>query len=137
MQKSNDWTPTAINSWTRDIAVSQERTTFLAKVFKIPFAICFDGWMKVFQYKVIHRILPTNKKLCQYGIKTLCYYCDLEEESLLHHFCECDIAVCIWEELIDWYNLFGYDFTYLGDSQSLIGYSLLQKWQFSKSKVKK
>ena len=83
MQKSNDWTPTAINSWTRDIAVSQEKTTFLAKVFKIPFAICFDGWMKVFQYKVIHRILPTNKsyvsmvlKLCVITViwkKRVCY----------------------------------------------------------------
>ena len=51
----------------------------------------------------------------------LCDYCENEEESLLHLFCECDIAASIWDEVIDWHNKFGYNFTYLSDSQILLG----------------
>ena len=100
------------NSW--DIVVSQKLPSWQKK-FTIPFTKSFDSWKKVFQYKLMHRILPTIKKLCQYGIKTstLCDYCDMEEESLLHIFCECDIAACILDDVIYWYNLFGYNFTYL------------------------
>ena len=29
---------------------------------------------------------------------------------MLHKFCECDIAACIWEEIVDWYNLFAVSF---------------------------
>ena len=121
-KQNDDWTPTAINSWTRDIAVNCD-LLFWQKIFKIPFSIGFDAWMKMFQYKILHRILPTNKKLCQFGIKpsNICDYCNLEEESLIHIFCECDISACIWEEVINWYNTFGYNINYLSDIQILLG----------------
>ena len=121
-KKNNDWTPTAINSWSRDIAVNDD-LFFWQKIFKLPFTIGFDAWMKMFQYKILHRILPTNKKLRQYGIKpsNFCDYCNLEEESLIHIFCECDISACIWEEVINWYNTFGYNINYLSDIQILLG----------------
>ena len=121
-KQNDDWTSTAINSWTRDIAVNCD-LLFWQKIFKIPFSIGFDAWMKMFQYKILHRILPTNKKLCQYGIKpsNICDYCNLEKESLIHIFCECDISACIWEEVINWYNTFGYNINYLSDIQILLG----------------
>ena len=43
---------------------------------------------------------------------------------MLHKFCECDIAACIWEEIVDWYNSFAGSFgsriTYLSDVQILL-----------------
>ena len=64
-----------------------------------------------------------NKSCNLYGIvaSNLCDYCNIEEESLLHIFCECDIAAGIWDEVIDRYNSFGYNLTYLTDSQILLG----------------
>ena len=46
-KQNDDWTPTAINSWTRDIAVNCD-LLFRQKIFKIPFSIGFDAWMKMF-----------------------------------------------------------------------------------------
>ena len=51
----------------------------------------------MFQYKILHRILPTNKKL-----SSDCDYCGQAEESLKHLFCECDIATVIWQDVVDW-----------------------------------
>ena len=45
----------------------------------------------------------------------------LEEESLIHIFCKCDISACIWEEVINWYNTFGYNINYLSDIQIILG----------------
>ena len=58
----------------------------------------------MFQYKILHRILATNKKLKQYGIKTsdFCDFCGQEVESILHLFCECNVATSILQCIVDW-----------------------------------
>ena len=77
----------------------------------------------MFQYKLLHRTLPTNKKLLQFKIKdsSECDYCGQEEESLLHLFCECDLSTQIWQELVDWLGKQGQKINYLTDSQILLG----------------
>ena len=77
----------------------------------------------MYQYKILHRILPTNSKLLQYNIKNndLCDFCLSAPESILHLFCECDITACIWEEIVQWYNSFGYHLEYLSDVQIILG----------------
>ena len=78
--------------------------------------------MRMFQYKIVHRILPTNKKLLQYNIKTssICDYCGLEKESLIHLFCECDISTIIWQDIVEWLKGTGQRIDYLTDSQILL-----------------
>ena len=43
------------------------------------------------QYKIIHRMISTNKKLYLYGIKdsNKCEKCEEEEETITHLFCDC------------------------------------------------
>ena len=79
--------------------------------------------MKMFQYKILHRILPTNHKLLQYGIKDtdLCDLCKTSRETILHIFCECDIATSSWDDVVEWYNSFGYKLDYLTDVQIIFG----------------
>ena len=43
------------------------------------------------------------------------------EDENIHLFCECDIACGIWEEVVNWYNFFGYNREYLSDLQNLFG----------------
>ena len=77
----------------------------------------------MFQYKIVHRILPTNKKLLQYNIKTssICDYSGIEEESIIHLFCECDISTIIWQDIVEWLKRMGQRIDYLTDSQMLLG----------------
>ena len=82
-----------------------------------------DTWMQMFQYKILHRILATNSKLFLYKIfeSPLCSFCNSENESILHLFCECDITTGIWQDIIDWLNSQGFNFEYLNDSQIILG----------------
>ena len=75
----------------------------------------------MFQYKILHRILPTNRKLKQYGIKDsdLCHFCGKDSKSILHLICECDISTMIWQELVDWLNTHGLGLTYLKDNSTM------------------
>ena len=77
----------------------------------------------MFQYKILHGILPTNKKLFQYKIKPSsdCDYCGQAEESLNHLFCECDITTEIWQDVVDWLGKQVIKTEYLKDSQILLG----------------
>ena len=121
-KESNNYQPTAIASWQREITIPTS-PTFWDKIFILPFRVGFDHWSKMFQYKILHRILPTNSKLFQYNIKDseLCDFCLIDRESILHIFCECDIATSIWDSVVEWYNSFGYNLDYLSDAQIVFG----------------
>ena len=114
--------PTARLKW-EEILLTPGDDLFWNKIFKIPSICLQDMWMRMFQYKILHRILPTNKKLLQFKIKDSsdCEYCGQEEESLLHLFCECDLSTQIWQELVDWLGKQGQKINYLTDSQILLG----------------
>ena len=121
-KESNNDQPTAIASWQREITIPTS-PTFWDKIFILPFRVGFDHWSKMFQYKILHRILPTNSKLFQYNIKDseLCDFCLIDRESILHIFCECEIATSIWDSVVEWYNSFGYNLDYLSDAQIVFG----------------
>ena len=85
-------------------------------------------WNKIFilpKKKILHRILATNKKLLQYKIKIspLCNCSGIEEESIQHLFCECNLATSIWLEfeVAEWQNIRGRNIEYLSDSHIFSG----------------
>ena len=85
--------------------------------FKIPHTANRDVNIKMLQYKILHRILATNKKLKQYGIKDSdnCDFCGIETESILHIFCECDLTTHIWQSIADWLTKSGIRIGYFSD----------------------
>ena len=96
-------------------------------MFKRVCLVGYASWGKIFQFRILHRILATNKKLSLYGIKDSdkCDFCGLEPETILHLFCECDVSACIWEEVVNMCNQFGYNIKYLTHKQILFGYPSL------------
>ena len=56
------------------------------------------------QYKLLHRILPTNKWLKKIGIvlEDTCAFCNTETESLEHVFLECTFVTSFWSEVLKW-----------------------------------
>ena len=66
-----------------------------------------DVTLKAFQYKIIHRILPTNKLLFKMNEShySLCYFCNFHQESLEHLFFECMIVKNLWFRIQDIFRI--------------------------------
>jgi len=67
--------------------------------------ICKESKSKEFQFKLIHRIVITIKKLFRYGIKTddECLYCG-DHDSIDQAFKDCGFDKRLVKNVIDWFN---------------------------------
>ena len=63
-----------------------------------------DSKLLWFHYRILHRILGTNKLLFQCKIKNspMCSICKLETESLSHLFIECRRVKEMWSQVENW-----------------------------------
>ena len=59
-----------------------------------------------FQFKLLHRRIPTNEFLVKIGIKDTpqCSFCKEEPEKLIHLFWLCPKTVSFWQSIITWLN---------------------------------
>ena len=76
------------------------------KVYQLPFKSTVDVTLRNFQYKFLHRIIPTNKFLykCKLSNTNLCDFCSSSVENIDHIFWECTIIQNILSELHMWLN---------------------------------
>ena len=81
--------------------IFQERQKF----YSLPFHVTSEVKLSVFQYKIVHNILYTNKIL--YKIKKKqqpdCPYCHDIDQTPLHLFVECPIAKSLWNKFTKWH----------------------------------
>jgi hypothetical protein len=66
---------------------------------------CTDStYLRWFQFKIIHNILPTNSFLHKIGYvdSPLCPLCKETQETVYHIFCECTYTKRIWKDLNTW-----------------------------------
>ena len=59
-----------------------------------------------FHYRLLHRILPTQKYLYYMKLTNspLCNFCNEEEDTFLHAFFECEHVNDFWNNVKDWVN---------------------------------
>ena len=71
------------------------------EIYSMPYNASIDTTIQSFQYKLINRIIPTNKFLfkCKLVSSTLCDLCLSNEETITHMFWECPIIQDIWNNL--------------------------------------
>ena len=83
--------------------------------YLLPRKATLDSKTREFQYKLLHRIIYTNKILYKMGLvpSPMCSFCGNMEESLEHLFIYCDISKHFWSSLTEWLNEFGFDVRYL------------------------
>ena len=81
-----------------DLAMDAQRWK---EVFNLPYNITHDTKLQSFQFKLLHRILPTNSLLmkCNLVASELCTFCHDIKETLLHLFCTCSHSVTIWRNM--------------------------------------
>ena len=77
-----------------------------------------------FQYKLLHRIIYTNKILHKMGLvpSPMCSFCGKTEESLEHLIIYCDTSKHFWSSVTEWLTEFaGFDVRYLSTFDMTFG----------------
>lgn len=100
--ESIDVEPTAIKTWRKYSGeIADQWTTSIQKTFKTT----RDNKLKQFYFKLLHRILVTNKELNRFGItnEVQCALCG-ENDSIEHAFLECQPLITLYQKSLKWFN---------------------------------
>ena len=95
---ANNSIPTAQTKWNKKLNV--EKLPW-RRYYLLPHKTTIDTKVKEFQFKLMHRILPTNYLLHIMNIvsSNLCTFCKTCVETLQHLFVECQYAQSLWQEV--------------------------------------
>ena len=85
-------------------------TTDWKNIYQLPGQVTVDTRTRVFQYKIINRILYTNKTLYKMNLvpSPMCTFCGDHEETLEHLLVSCAYTKIFWLSVISWlitYNM--------------------------------
>ena len=77
----------------------------IQKVYLMPFTVTNEVKIIMFQYKVIHNVLPTRATLHRDGISEspTCNLCNAEEQTLHHLLMNCTLTVDFWIRSQGWW----------------------------------
>jgi exonuclease III len=98
--------PGCIDKWKRDFPLLKEMDEeFWCQIFKNVFQYCRETKLQSLEYNLIYRIIPCNKKLCEWKIKNnvQCNYCE-KEDNILHFLLQCERVNKFWFQLLKWWN---------------------------------
>ena len=103
-----------------DIIKSEQKWTKLfensvlnwSKIYTNVLSATIDIKLRNFQYKFVHRIIPTNKLLFKQNISvySICDFCSMHIETLEHLFWECNIVQVFWSNFNNRCCFFNMDF---------------------------
>ena len=76
------------------------------RIYELPFKLKNDVSITMFQYKVIHSILPTKVSFCRSKVceRDVCPQCFADRHSLDHMFLHCPSTINIWSCFQNWWN---------------------------------
>ena len=91
-------------------------------IYSIPFRVTKDIRLAIFQFKIVHHILPTNATLFRDKIiqQDNCHLCD-QTQTLKHLFVSCPNVQAFWETFCNWWNVKNDDFITLNEQSIMYG----------------
>ena len=94
-------TPTALHRWIDEFPFLSD--TDFARFFQLPNLVATDTKMQVFQFKILHRIIPCKLNLKRWGISEhdVCNTCGIIE-TIEHLFFYCNDAQNLWKRIEYW-----------------------------------
>ena len=104
-KKCKPFSDKIIDKWTTDLGQEfQINKDFLSSAFNLIFKATISPKHRVFQFKLIHRSLVTNKSLFEWKLKdtNLCSFCDRQIETIFHLLWDCTEIQSFWELVFDW-----------------------------------
>ena len=74
------------------------------RIYSLPFKVTKDIRLAIFQFKIIHHILPTNATLFRDALKETdkCHLCS-ERQTLTHLFATCLKVKSFWSQFTNWW----------------------------------
>ena len=74
------------------------------KIFLHTIKTTSDTKLRWFQYRLMYRILPTQKYLYKMKIvnSPTCLFCNIEEDSIVHMLWDCSKVQCFWNKFVEW-----------------------------------
>ncbi len=80
--------------------------SFINNCFTKIYSSSISTKIRNFQFKMVHRIIFSNSKLCKWGLieSDKCDLCKEEVETVRHLFCECKVVKPFWENVRTWVN---------------------------------
>ena len=89
--------------WYRDCDLNEEEIDW-KKTFQLARTCTKSTKIIIFQFKFLHRRLPTNSFLYKIAIKDndLCTFCQEETDTLLHLFWQCKVTSLFWGTFFQW-----------------------------------
>ena len=96
--------PTAVKSWCRLFPNFEHSWK---QSFQNIYKTTLDNKLREFAFKILHKILVTNKELKRFKIKNedICSQC-MNPDSVEHTFLECPVNVKFYQEILSWFNAF-------------------------------
>lgn len=81
--------PTGLLNWCMDFELSDSQ---IRTALTFAHQSCTNIFDRVFQYKIVTQILPTNEYLTRYRVResNLCDHCELECDSIVHRLYDCE-----------------------------------------------
>ena len=91
------------NKWEGSVIPPLTRDTW-QQIYNLPRQVTIDTLLQSFQFKIIHRLLITNKTLVLYGIKSCneCSFCHTHAETIDHLLVDCRHTKSLWQSFADW-----------------------------------
>ena len=95
----------------------------LSAIYMLPFKITKETKLSIFEYKIIHNILPHGALLHKMKIVSspLCIHCD-SLETLSHMLVNCIVIQRFWFEVISWWNNHSGECLLFDDLSVMYGY---------------
>ncbi len=86
--------------WSNSLRIQMDDNLW-ERVYTIYRECTLQSKLRSFQYKLLHRALPTRVELYRYGIidNELCVFCHLDRETLEHLFGDCPYVQDLWQAL--------------------------------------
>ena len=96
----------------------------ISTIYSIPFKVTKDIRLAIFQYKIVHHILPTNATLFRDKITPhdKCHLCD-QKQTMNHLFVFCLDVQIFWQSFSRWWNVQNDDFIVLNDETIIYGFT--------------
>lgn len=90
----------------QDLPQGDNSAPFWKEIYISPYCATRDTKLQTFQFKLIHRVLPCNKYLCNIRIKEsdTCTYCE-DVDTLHHFFWLCPPTNDFWHKIESWLAL--------------------------------
>ena len=98
---SKDIVPKAIQKWNTELSLHLDINDSVKDFFKICFKTTTDTSIQWLQYRILHRILPTNYYLKKINVISydVCTFCKENVETIQHVFMTCSEILPIWNNL--------------------------------------